>query len=249
MQPTHQQPTRVLIVDDHALFAEALAARLSREPDLVILPVAGDVRRAVALIRTERPTVVVLDLRLGAENGLDVLDQVRVGYPDVRVVILTATDGVGAIVQAVRRGAVGWLSKTEGADLVARVVRGAARRGGWIPPDVLGEVLRRLAPENPESPTDFQLLSDLTPREREVLQCMVDGLNRAEIAGWLGLSANTVRTHTQNLLAKLDMHSALEAITLAMRSGMLPSGSADRPGSRGSLMIPNDHPPASVRAP
>ncbi|MCW2890218.1 MAG: hypothetical protein QOE54_4384 [Streptosporangiaceae bacterium] len=249
MQPTHQPPTRVLIVDDHALFAEALAARLSREPDLVILPVAGDVRRALALIRTERPTVVVLDLRLGTENGLDVLDHVRDGYPDVRVVILTATSGVDAIVQAIRHGAVGWLSKTEGADLVARVVRSAARRGGWIPPDLLGEVLRRLAPENPEPLTGSQRLADLTPREREVLQCMVDGLSRAEIAGWLGLSANTVRTHTQNLLAKLDMHSALEAITLAMRSGMRPSGSEDHPGSRGSLTLPVDHPPSAGRAP
>jgi two-component system NarL family response regulator len=228
MRPPHQQLTRVLIVDDHALFAEALAARLNREPDLVILPVAGDIRRAFALIRTERPTVVVLDLRLGTENGLDVLDHIRDGYPDVRVVILTASSGVDAIVQAVRRGAVGWLSKTEGAELVARVVRSAAHRGGWLPPDLLGEVLRRLAPDNPEPAAGSQLLAELTPREREVLQCMVDGLNRAEIAGRLGLSANTVRTHTQNLLAKLDMHSALEAITRAMRSGMRPSGAEGR---------------------
>jgi DNA-binding NarL/FixJ family response regulator len=214
-------PTRVLIVDDHALFAEALGARLSREPDLVILPVAHDVRRALALVATERPHVVVLDLMLGAESGLEVLDKVRERYPDIRVVVLTAISEVESIVQVIRRGAVGWLPKTEGADLVARVIRSAARKGGWIPPDVLGDVLRRLADgDNPNGGS--QLLAELTPREREVLQCMVDGLNRAEIAERLGLSANTVRTHTQNLLAKLDMHSALEAITLAMRAGMRP---------------------------
>lgn len=124
---------RVLIVDDHALFAEALSARLAREPDLVLLPVAADVRRALALTATERPDVLVLDLTLGAENGLDVLDRVRERHPEVRVVVLTATDGVDAMVRAVRRGAVGWLPKTESAELVARVIRSSARRGGWIP--------------------------------------------------------------------------------------------------------------------
>ncbi|WP_433328489.1 response regulator [Spirillospora sp. CA-294931] len=217
------QPTRVLIVDDHALFAEALAARLSREPDLVILPVAADGRRALALTTTERPHVVVLDMTLGAENGLDVLDRLRERHPDVRVVVLTAMSEIDAIVQAIRRGAVGWLSKTERADLVVQVIRSAARRGGWIPPDVLGEVLRRLYAGGPEPSGGARVLGELTPREREVLQCMVDGLNRVEIAERLGLSANTVRTHTQNLLAKLDMHSALEAITLAMRAGMRPA--------------------------
>jgi DNA-binding NarL/FixJ family response regulator len=223
------QPTRVLIVDDHALFAEALAARLSREPDLVLLPIAPDVRRALALVATERPHVVVLDLMLGAESGIKVLDQVRAGYPGIRVVMLTAVGDVESMAQAIRRGAVGWLPKTESADLVARVIRSAARGGGWIPPDVLGDVLRRLAAgDTPDGGS--QLPAELTPREREVLQCMVDGLNRAEIAGRLGLSANTVRTHTQNLLAKLDVHSALEAITLAMRAGMR----TQHPGVAGS---------------
>ncbi len=222
------QPTRVLIVDDHALFAEALAARLAREPDLVVLPVAADGRRALALAATERPHVVVLDVALGAENGLDVLDRLRERHPDVRVVMLTAMSDLGTMVQAVRRGAVGWLSKTESADRVARVIRGSARQGGWIPPEVLGEVLRRLLADAPAGGGGPSPLDQLTAREREVLQCMVDGLNRNEIADRLGLSANTVRTHTQNLLAKLDMHSALEAITLAMRAGMRPS-SRDRP--------------------
>jgi DNA-binding NarL/FixJ family response regulator len=219
MEPT--RPIRVLIVDDHALFAEALAARLSKEPDLVILPVALDVRRAFALVATERPHVIVLDLMLGNESGLAVLDHVRDTYPEIRVVMLTGVSEVDSIVEAIRRGAVGWLSKTESADLVARVIRSAARKGGWIPPDLLGDVLRRLA-EGDQPDGGSQLLADLTPREREVLQCMVDGLNRTQIAERLGLSANTVRTHTQNLLAKLDLHSALEAITLAMRAGMRP---------------------------
>ena len=88
------------------------------------------------------------------------------------------------------------------------------------------EVLRRLLADGGPDTDD---LAELTPREREVLRCMVDGLKRTEIAERLGLSANTVRTHTQNLLAKLDAHSALEAITVAMRAGMRPSNPGDDP--------------------
>jgi DNA-binding NarL/FixJ family response regulator len=215
---------RVLIVDDHALFAEALAARLSAEPDLEVLPIAQDIRRAAALIATEAPHVVVLDLVLGEESGLDALDLVRRRHPDVRVVILSGITDIDPMVAALRRGAVGWLPKTESADVVAQVIRSAAGRGGWIPPTVLGEVLRRLLAGGDPDGGD---LADLTPREREVLQCMVDGLNRPEIADRLGLSANTVRTHTQNLLAKIAAHSALEAITMAMRTGMRPSNPGD----------------------
>jgi DNA-binding NarL/FixJ family response regulator len=215
---------RVLIVDDHALFAEALAARLGAEPDLEVLPVAHDIRRATALIATEAPQVVVLDLVLGEESGLDALDLIRRRDPGVRVVMLSGVTDLDPMVTALRRGAVAWLPKTESADLVAQVIRRAAGRGGWIPPEVLGEVLRRLLEDEDTGADD---LACLTPREREVIQCMVDGLSRPEIAERLGLSANTVRTHTQNLLGKVGAHSALEAITMAMRYGM-------RPSSRGS---------------
>ncbi len=143
----------MLIVDDHALFAEALATRLSREPDLVVLPIAGDVRRARALVDTERPHIVLLDMMLGRETGLDVLDHLRTAAPDVRGVVLSALTEIDAVVRAVRYGAVGWVSKAEGADLVARVVRDAARQGGRLPPEILGEVLRRLLARTPEQPT------------------------------------------------------------------------------------------------
>lgn len=211
---------RVLIVDDHALFAEALAARLGAEPDLDVLPLAHDVRRALALTATERPDVVVLDLMLGGESGLDAMDEIRRRNPHVRVVILSGSLDLDAMVEALRKGAVGWLPKTERAERVAQVVRGAAGSGGWIPPELLGDVLRRLLTDDDPAAAD---LADLTPRELEVLQCMVDGLSRAEIADRLGLSANTVRTHTQNLLGKLSAHSALEAITAAMRAGLRPA--------------------------
>src|SRR3954447_6042426 len=166
--PLSMRPIRVLIVDDQALFAEALAARLSAEPDLEILPVAHDIRRATALIATESPQVVVLDLVLGEESGLDALDILRRRYPGVRVVVLSGVTDIDPMVAALRRGAVGWVPKTESADLVSSVIRGAAGRGGWIPPAVLGEVLRRLLSDGGGPSADD--LAELTPREREVLR-------------------------------------------------------------------------------
>jgi DNA-binding NarL/FixJ family response regulator len=209
---------RVLLVDDHALFVEALAARLSREPDLEVLPVAHDERSAYAMLSTAAPAVVVLDVALGADSGLEVLDRVTAQHPGVRVVMLTGSTSPELVVEAVRRGASAWLPKTCGGDQLISVIRGVIRGESWIPPELLGAVLRQLAePVNVPQPDPLGIL---TAREREVLQCMVDGLNRSDIARQLFVSANTVRTHTQNLLAKLHVHSVLEAASFALRSGM-----------------------------
>jgi DNA-binding NarL/FixJ family response regulator len=215
-------PIRVLVVDDHQLFAEALAARLAAEPDLALLPVAGNGGECLAVAAGGRPDVVVLDLMLADESGLDVLDRLRAADPAVKVIILTAVHDVDAVVEAVRRSADAWLPKTAGVDELARVVRGVVRGEAWIPPDLLRDVLRRLAAPERSEPDAF---AGLTDREREVLQCLVDGLSRAQIAHRLYVSANTVRTHTQNVLSKTGRHSVLEAVSFALRSGMRPSES------------------------
>lgn len=210
------------MVDDHQLFAEALAARLAAEPDLVLLPVASNGGQCLAEAAAGRPHVVVLDLVLAEESGLDVLDRLRAGDPSVKVIILTGVRDVDAVVDAVRRRADAWLPKTTTVEELARVIRGVARGESWIPPDLLGEVLRRLAaPENHGKDT-FGVLTD---REREVLQCLVDGMSRQEIASRLYVSTNTVRTHTQNVLSKIGRHSVLEAVSFALRSGLRPTGS------------------------
>src|SRR3954447_1271269 len=136
---------RVLLVDDHALFVEALAARLCREPDLEGLPVAHDERSAYAMLWTPAPAVVVLDVALGTDSGLDVLDRVTAEHPGVRVVMLTGSTSPELVVESVRRGASAWLPKTCGGDQLVSVIRGVARGESWIPPELLGAVLRQLA--------------------------------------------------------------------------------------------------------
>ena len=216
---------RVLVVDDHPLFAEALAARLGCEPGMSVPASAGTVDRALALIDQDPPTVVLLDLVLGEDSGLTVLRAIRREHPQVAVVMLSASSGIEQVVEAIRLGARAWVPKLVDAQQLIKVIHSVALGGGWLPDDLLGAVLDRLTLVEEHTP---DVLVALTTRERQVLQCMIDGLPRADIAGRLFLSPNTVRTHTQNLLAKLDCHSLLEAVALARRSGMRPS--ADRVG-------------------
>ncbi|WP_214325140.1 response regulator transcription factor [Nonomuraea sediminis] len=214
--------TRILVMDDHRLFVETLAVRLAMEPDIEVLPVAHDIKGMLAIAKTGRPDVVVLDLMLGSVSTVGALQDLLDRCPEARVIFLTAAQDVSLMVQAVRSGAVGWVPKSVGADQLIRVIRTVALGGGYIPSRSLAELLRRLTTGDEVAEAEHRLAS-LTQRERQVLSCMVDGLGRSQIAESLGVSVNTARTHTQNLLNKLEVHSALEAISLAMRAGLRPS--------------------------
>jgi DNA-binding NarL/FixJ family response regulator len=207
----------VLVVDDQVVFAEAVQARLCREPDLRPVWVAYTAEQARHRISTQRPMVVVLDERLGDASGLDLAERVRQVAPQSSVVMLSATEPVESVVRALRCGARAWLPKTVDADRLVRVIRGVTRGEAWIAPDLLGRVLADLVTSIEVPPPDP--LAGLTPREREVLQRIVDGLSRAQIAADLHLSVNTVRTHVQNLLGKVGAHSTLEMVALARRHG------------------------------
>jgi two-component system NarL family response regulator len=207
----------VLLADDHELFAEALQTRLSREPDLRPVRVAYTADQVRLHVRRDQPRVVVLDMAFGAEGGLVLAEHVRDVSPDSRIVMLTGVDAVSSVVAALRCGVRAWLPKTVKPEQLVRAIRGVTRGEAWVPPDLLGRVLDAVlgggsAARDP--------LTALTPREREVLQCMVDGFSRPQIAQRLHVSAHTVRTHTQNLLAKLGVHSTLEAVALALRHGL-----------------------------
>ena len=208
----------VLVVDDHAVFAEAVQAWLAREADLRPVWTAAGAVDACTLIDRYRPRVVVLDLVLGDGSGLDVLDHARDHAPDTRTLMLSAADSTDDVIAALRHGARGWLPKTVNGDHLVEVIRRVVRGEAWLAPDLLGRVLTDLVAEPAAPPPDP--LASLTMREHEVLQCLVDGLGRAEIAARLHVSANTVRTHTQNLLAKLGVHSTLESVALALRYGL-----------------------------
>jgi DNA-binding NarL/FixJ family response regulator len=208
----------VLVVDDHALFAEALRSRLLCEPDLAPIDVALTAHDARTRLATAPADVVVLDLVLDDGSGLDLIAHIRRAAPQANIIMLSGVESVDSVLTALRAGARAWLSKTVDTDHLVHVIRGVSRGQAWLSPELLGLVLEDLL--SPAGPAVPEPLSGLTEREREVLQCMVDGLTRIEIAHRLNVSVNTVRTHTQNLLAKLGAHSTLESVALALRHGL-----------------------------
>lgn len=207
----------VLVVDDHQVFADALRARLATELDLGPVFVAYDVSQALGRLRQASVDVAIIDYMLGQESGAELARRIRDCAPGTRVVVVSAAEEIDAVVDVLLAGASAWLPKVSDTEQLVRVIRGVHSGEIWLAPALLGAALPALM-ERLRSPTPDPL-AVLTAREREVLECMAIGLSRAEIAARLGVSGNTVRTHTQNLIGKLGVHTSLEAVTLVLRAG------------------------------
>lgn len=198
-------------------FADALAIRLEREPDMDVVA-ALDMRAVPSrMLVGSQVDVVILDADL-ADNAAFRLCQELSRTPHAPYVIfLSHSDDPEHIVRGITVGAVGWVRKDESVDRLVYVIRGVARGETWLPQDQTGEVLRLLMRGPDRDEGSGQLLAALTGREREVLLCLADGNRRCDVATHLHMSPNTVRTHLQNLMGKLGVHSALEAVTLTRR--------------------------------
>ncbi|MGH3637228.1 MAG: response regulator [Mycobacterium sp.] len=208
-------PISVLVVDDHVLFADAVKARLAFEVDLQPVTVAHDLEEATSRLATSQPDIALIDLRLGDDDGLELVGRARHLSPATRMVVLTAVESPQATLDAVRAGVRTWLPKSVDTRRLVRAIRGASRGQTWFPPSVLGPLLDALAGSTPEAQADP--LEALSLRERQVLICLADGLSRSAIAVQLHLSVNTVRSHVQNIISKLEVHSALEAVAVHNR--------------------------------
>ena len=219
----------VLVVDDHRVVAEAFATRLGVEDEVVDVATVSDPEAALDAIERYRPDVVVWDVELGLEDGISLIRQARQRFPRVQSVAVTAHDDAKVAAAALRAGAVSFVSKSAPTQELVRAVLGATRGESYVGPHTLYEVLPLLRRFGPEV-TDPRL-ERLSPREREVLDLMVAGKDRATIAGELYVSVNTVRTHAKNILAKLEVHSTLEAVRLALEAGVRPPG---RPAATGT---------------
>ena len=213
-------PISVLAVDDHQVFADALAARLEAEQDFTPVTVAYSLGEAVSRVSRDPVDVAIVDYMLGDATGAELTIRLHTISPGTRVVALSALQSVSAVVDAIVAGVRAWLPKTVDAAHLVQVIRGVHAGEMWLDPRLLGTVMPALLARTSAPPPDA--LSALTGREREVLECMIDGLNRSQIAARLNVSGNTVRTHTQNMISKLGVHSSLEAVTLALHSRSYP---------------------------
>lgn len=208
-------PVRVLIVDDHEVLAASLALVLDAQPDITTVGVAGTLAKARALIVSATPDVVLLDHRLPDGDGVAAIRELRDLRPSIEIVVLTASAADHVLAAAIDAGAAGFVSKTRGLAEVTAAVRAAAAGEAVISPELLVRLLPRLQRGQQTARTD------LTEREREVLGLLAEGLSNAAIAERLFVSVHTVRNHVANLSTKLGAHSKLEALSIAVREGLL----------------------------
>jgi DNA-binding NarL/FixJ family response regulator len=209
-------PVRVLIVDDHEVLASSLALVLDAEPDISTAGVATTLEQAVALVGTSNPDVVLLDHRMPDGDGIAAIPRLRAVRPSVGIVVLTASSADHVLISAIEAGASGFLSKTRSLEEVTAAVRAAAAGESVISPELLARLLPRFGRAKAGS------ADALTEREREVLALVAEGLPNAAIAQRLVVSVHTVRNHIASLSAKLGAHSKLEALSIAVRQGLLP---------------------------
>lgn len=213
---------RVLIVDNQQLFTEALRTLLELEDDIEVVGEAYDGTSAVERISATKPDIAVLDLRMPGLNGIEVTERVKPEFESLKVIILTAADDNEFLTRAVEAGVDGYLTKDCAMEELAASIRRVMSGETIIPATQLKDLLRNLTyRKRQEMSPGAYLASFLTQREKEVLRLLVAGKSNDAIAAELFISQNTVRTHIQNILSKLSVHSKLEAVAFAIRHGVV----------------------------
>jgi DNA-binding NarL/FixJ family response regulator len=214
-----ESPIKVLIVDDERTFAEALELALAHEKDLRVVDVTTSGPEAVASAAEHRPDVVIMDVTMPGMSGIEATRRIREVEPDAHILVLSGHDDEHLLARAMQAGASGLLRKTEAVVNLARSVRMAHRGEAINEPEEVERALRRLRHRRGQDAGSAERLARLTPRERQILQLMAEGRSPEAISTELGVTPATLRTHTQNLITRLGVHSKMEALVLAIRHG------------------------------
>ena len=206
---TGERKIRLLLADDHPVVREGLAALLGRQDDMVVVGLASSGEQAVELCATARPDVVLMDLRMPGQGGVTATRVIGERFPNCRVLVLTTFDGDEEIYQALRAGARGYLLKGADREELLEAIRGVYAGTRWIPPAVADKLAERMAG------------SQLTSREVEILALVAVGNSNKQIARRLGITEGTVKGHLNSILGKLAADDRTEAVTRAVRRGIL----------------------------
>lgn len=203
------EPIRVMAVDDHPIFRDGLRALLALHDDLELIAEAGNGAQAVEVFRQHRPDVTLMDLSMPVMGGVDAVARICSEFPSARIIALTTYDGDADIHRALEAGARGYLLKDALRNQVADAIRSVHRGVRVIPP----AVAQRLA--------EFTPRVELTDRELEVLTLLAKGGSNREIAAAIGRTEGTVKVHVQHILTKLGAADRTEAVTLALKRGII----------------------------
>jgi DNA-binding NarL/FixJ family response regulator len=209
---------RVVVVDDHGVFRDGLAAILASLPDVEVIGAAADGIEAVDLAARLRPDVMIMDLHMPSMNGIEATRAIVTADPQIAVLVLTMLEDDDSVYAALDAGARGYLLKESGRDALARALRAVELGQAVLDGSVAGRILRRDA-RRADSGPDPRAFPFLTQREREILNLVAKGLTNPAIATQLVLSEKTVRNHVSNIFAKLHVNDRAAAVARARDAG------------------------------
>jgi DNA-binding NarL/FixJ family response regulator len=217
----NDEPVKILLADGHSLFREAVKTILESENDFVVIAEAGDGQQAVTEAERSSPDVALVGMNLANCDGARATSLIKERLPDCKVLVLTDEEDQSTLLEAVEAGANGYLTKECPLAELIEATRAIHRGETLIPRRMLGALLGRLIRQRRDQDEAFKRVARLTKRERLVLSLLADGADNDGIAQALVISPQTARTHVQNVLSKLDVHSRLEAAAFVRQSGIL----------------------------
>jgi two-component system NarL family response regulator len=222
--PGRPEPIRTMIVDDHALFRRGLEMVLDEEEGIEVVGQASDGSEAVEKAGESLPDVVLMDIRMPRSSGIEACRAMKEVVPSAKIVMLTISDEEEDLFEAIRAGASGYLLKDLPLDEVADTVRAVHGGRSLINPSMAGKLLTEfatLAKRDAGERAQQVPAPRLTEREMQVLKLVARGMNNRDIAKELFISENTVKNHVRNILEKLQIHSRMEAVMVAVREKLI----------------------------
>lgn len=218
-------PTKVLIADDHSLVRAGLRSLVAGISSCQVVGEAGDGLEAINQTAAHHPDVVLMDITMKGLNGIEATTRISKEFPRVRVIILSMHASEEYVIQSLRAGAAGYLLKDSVPAELELAIRSVAGGESYLSPaiskHVVDDYLRRLSSKTPETQTNRTPFEQLTPRQREILQLIAEGLSTKEIASHLNLSVKTVETHRTQLMERLDIHEVTGLVRYAIRMGVV----------------------------
>jgi two-component system nitrate/nitrite response regulator NarL len=231
------QPIRLMVIDDHTLFRRGMVALLASQPSLSVVGEAGDAGEAVRKAAALHPDVILLDNHLPGVTGIQALPGLREAAPQARVLMLTVSEDTQDLQAALSGGAQGYLLKTMEGDQLVEAIQRAMRGEAVISPEMTGKLVAAFqnagAPQQPSAEPAGDI-SQLSPREQEVLEQIALGASNKEIARSLAIAETTVKVHVQHILRKLGLTSRVQAAVYAAAQS---SGSRARSSSSAALSV------------
>lgn len=208
---------RLLIVDDYPVVLSGLVSMLKNHPDIELVGVANNGRKAIELAISQIPNVVIMNLNMPEMDGIEATREIRKINSAINILIFSGINTSDRVMPALNAGAIGFILKDAPEPDILQAIRSVAKGEAWLHPSVIGHVLKQIN-NNEEQPG---LVEKLTDRELDVLRLMAKGHSNQDIANIMVLSPATVHTHVSRILAKLEVSSRTQAVVYAMRAGVI----------------------------